>query len=199
MALVKKGDLLTVLGWQRLFPMVPSATELKLAIAWGLALAIRLEEVLELLPQIESDLGEGHSPENAALPVNAQRYAHLRSLWGTTAKVRSLLPKIASVGRTIHGPRMSLRTLSASGYLKAGDLAKFYATPWIPYSLDEDRRNLFASVYRRCLQGIGGGPADPLYRGGTLLPRRHCISGTIRGSELGRRGPSAQPPCPDSL
>ena len=49
---------------------------------------------------------------------------------------------------------MLLRTLSVSGYLKAGDLAKFYATPWIPYSLDEDRRNVFASVYRRCLQGL---------------------------------------------
>ena len=40
------------------------------------------------------------------------------------------------------------------GCLKAGDLGKFYATPWIPYSLDEDRRNVFASVYRRCLQGL---------------------------------------------
>jgi LuxR family transcriptional regulator, maltose regulon positive regulatory protein len=40
------------------------------------------------------------------------------------------------------------------GCLKAGNLAKFYSTPWIPYSLDEDRRNVFASVYRRCLQGL---------------------------------------------
>src|SRR5215831_19209868 len=37
---------------------------------------------------------------------------------------------------------------------EAGDLTKFYATPWIPYSFDEDRRNVFASVYRRCLQGL---------------------------------------------
>ena len=55
MALVKKGDMLTLLGWQRLFPMAHSPTELKLAIAWGMALAIRLEEALELLQQIESD------------------------------------------------------------------------------------------------------------------------------------------------
>src|SRR5260370_21308905 len=40
------------------------------------------------------------------------------------------------------------------GYLKNGDLRKFYATPWIPYSLDEDRRNVFASVYYRCIQGM---------------------------------------------
>ena len=56
----------------------------------------------------------------------------------------------------VHGssdrPRQS--NVVRLGCLKAGDLAKFYATPWIPYSLDEDRRNVFASVYRRCLQGL---------------------------------------------
>jgi LuxR family maltose regulon positive regulatory protein len=40
------------------------------------------------------------------------------------------------------------------GHLKGGDLKKFYATPWIPYSLDDDRRNVFASVYYRCIQGM---------------------------------------------
>ena len=67
MALVKKGDLLTLLGWQRLFPMAGSPTELKLAIAWGMALAIRPDEALELLRQIESDIGDEPSPENAAI------------------------------------------------------------------------------------------------------------------------------------
>ena len=38
--------------------------------------------------------------------------------------------------------------------MKRGDLKKFYATPWIPYSLDDDRRNVFASVYYRCIQGM---------------------------------------------
>ena len=45
MTLVKKGDLLTLFGWQRLFPMA-RATELKLAVAWGLSLVIRLKETL---------------------------------------------------------------------------------------------------------------------------------------------------------
>src|SRR5260370_41367171 len=39
------------------------------------------------------------------------------------------------------------------GLLKQGDLKKVYATPWIPYSLDDDRRNGFASVDYRCIQG----------------------------------------------
>ena len=40
------------------------------------------------------------------------------------------------------------------GHLKAGNLKQFHATPWIPYSVDEDRRNVFASVYRHCLKGL---------------------------------------------
>jgi LuxR family maltose regulon positive regulatory protein len=67
MALVKKGDLLTLLGWQRQFSMVHIPTELKIAIAWGMALAVRIEDVLQLLSQIESDLGNNTSAKNASL------------------------------------------------------------------------------------------------------------------------------------
>jgi LuxR family maltose regulon positive regulatory protein len=38
--------------------------------------------------------------------------------------------------------------------LKSGNLSSFYAAPWIPYSSNEDKRYLFAAVYRRCLQGV---------------------------------------------
>src|SRR5260221_6772672 len=38
--------------------------------------------------------------------------------------------------------------------MKAGNLKQFHATPWIPYSVEEDRRNVFASVYRHCLKGL---------------------------------------------
>jgi len=30
----------------------------------------------------------------------------------------------------------------------------FYATPLIPFSLEEERRSVFSSVYRLCLQGL---------------------------------------------
>ena len=39
------------------------------------------------------------------------------------------------------------------GHWKAGNLQALYATPWIPYSIEEDQRNVFASVYRLCLLG----------------------------------------------
>ena len=33
-------------------------------------------------------------------------------------------------------------------------LEGFYAAPWIPYSDDEDRWNVFSSIYRLCFQGL---------------------------------------------
>ncbi len=63
--------------------------------------------------------------------------------------------------------------------MKSGDLKKFYATPWIPYSLDEDRRNVFASVYYRCIQGMAElqqlriASADGYYLDGLRLAEQH--------------------------
>ena len=58
MALVKRGDLFTLLGWQRLFPkaLMRDQLEVRLAIAWGMALAVRSEESLELVNEIERDV-----------------------------------------------------------------------------------------------------------------------------------------------
>ena len=55
MSLVKKGDLFTLLGWQRLFPpeVMRGQPAVKLAIAWGLALAIRVDDAVQILDEIE--------------------------------------------------------------------------------------------------------------------------------------------------
>jgi LuxR family maltose regulon positive regulatory protein len=39
------------------------------------------------------------------------------------------------------------------GHWKAGNLEALYATPWVPYSIEEDQRNVFSSVYRLCVLG----------------------------------------------
>ena len=71
------------------------------------------------------------------------------------------------------------------GNLKRGDLKKFYATPWIPYSLDEDRRNVFASVYYRCIQGMAEAQqlrfaaADRYYLDALRLADQHVGSNSV--------------------
>ncbi len=157
MRLVQKGDLHTLLGWQRQFPshLMRGQTNVRLAIAWGLTLAMRSDEALALLTEIKPDLPAGDSPvalalthewltieavlvaftddSEAALSLAESCYAqHPRDAW--TANVLSNVLRF--------------------GYWKAGRLDSFYATPWVPYSLEEDRRNVFSSVYRLCFQGL---------------------------------------------
>jgi LuxR family transcriptional regulator, maltose regulon positive regulatory protein len=154
MALVKRGDLLTLLGWQRLFPMVSSSTELKLAIAWGLALAIRIEEALELLQQIENEIDDEPSPENAELAVECTTIRSVAiALADNSLDALSLAENCVGKSNDPWTANIALDVIHWA-YLKAGDLAKFYATPWIPYSLDENRRNVFQAVMRCCFQGL---------------------------------------------
>jgi hypothetical protein len=77
MLLVRQGDLFTLLSWQRLFPTVlmRSQPEVRLAIAWGMALAIRCDEALELLGEIERDIGANHSPDGQVVRCECRQYA----------------------------------------------------------------------------------------------------------------------------
>jgi LuxR family maltose regulon positive regulatory protein len=156
MALVKKGDLLTLLGWQRLFPteLMRSQMEVSLAIAWGMALAVRFEESLQLLGEIERNIENTDPTEPSPLEYECKTIRSVAlALRDDTRSALSLAEDC--LGRSSDPWTANVASnVVRFGYLKAGDLKKFYATPWIPYSLDEDRRNVFASVYRRCLQGL---------------------------------------------
>jgi ATP/maltotriose-dependent transcriptional regulator MalT len=156
MVLVKRGDLFTLLGWQRLFPaaLMRSQPEVRLAIAWGMSLAMRCDEAIELASEIERDSAANLSPDgdvvrceceairSVAFALKDDSEAGLSVAQGCLN--RSTDPWTANVASNV----------VRLGHLKRGDLKTFYATPWIPYSLDDDRRNVFASVYYRCIQGM---------------------------------------------
>ena len=156
MPLVKRGDLFTLLGWQRLFPngLMRSQPEVRLAIAWGMALAVRYDEALELLDEIERDMGSNHSPEGE---VSSCECETIRSV---ALALKDDSAAALSIAKDCLGQSTDPWTANVTSnvvrfcHLKQGDLKKFYATPWIPYSLDEDTRNVFASVYYRCIQGM---------------------------------------------
>jgi LuxR family transcriptional regulator, maltose regulon positive regulatory protein len=156
MPLVKRGDLFTLLGWQRLFPaaLLQTQPEVRLAIAWGMALAIRSDEALALLSEIERDIGVGHSPDQEVVRCECDT---IRSV---AIVLKDNSEAALSIAQGCLSPPADTWTTNVASnvlrlcHLKAGDLKKFYATPWIPYSLDDDMRNVFASVYYRCLQGM---------------------------------------------
>jgi LuxR family maltose regulon positive regulatory protein len=153
MPLVKRGDLFTLLGWLRLFPpgLLRGQPEVGLAIAWGLALAVRCDEALELLGELEQNVDASHS--------NAFQ-SECKAIRSVALALKDHSEPALSIAQDCLGRTADPWCANVAsnvvrfGHLKRGDLKKFYATPWIPYSVDEDRRNVFASVYYRCLQGM---------------------------------------------
>lgn len=155
MALIKRGDLFTLLEWQRQFPdeLMRGQCEVRLAIAWGLALALRFDEALKLATEIEGDIAATPLPDdNLLCECQAIRSVAIALKDDSESPLplaqdcvnRSSDPWTANVASNV--VRFS--------QMKAGNLKQFHATPWIPYSVEEDRRNVFASVYRHCLNGL---------------------------------------------
>jgi LuxR family maltose regulon positive regulatory protein len=183
MMLVKRGDLLPLLGWQRLLPaeLMRSQIKARVAIAWGLALAMRFEEALDVVVNAERNIGDEDTPNNRIARCESQTIrAVVAALQDDDPAALPLAeaalaqqpgdPWIANVASNV------LRFC----HWKAGDLDAFYAAPWSPCSDEENRRNVFASVYRLCLQGLVElqrlrvGAAEKLYVEALRAAERHA-------------------------
>ncbi|MFM0504822.1 LuxR C-terminal-related transcriptional regulator [Paraburkholderia caffeinilytica] len=158
MSLVTQGDLLTLLGWQRQFPahLMRGQIKIRLAIAWGMALALRFDEALPMLDAAERDTDSDISARNAAEDIHWECQA-IRSVVAALQDDPARALPIAQA--CLERPSTDKWTTNVAsnvvrfGHWKAGNLGALYATPWVPYSIEEDQRNVFASVYRLCLLG----------------------------------------------
>ncbi|MBK5120489.1 tetratricopeptide repeat protein [Burkholderia sp. R-69980] len=154
-SLLKSGDLLTLVGWQRQFPadLMRAQITVTLAIVWGTVLAMRFDDTLSMLDSIEHDAADKavdadyvrwecaairsalaalQDDPQRALPLAQQYLARpSRDAWTTNA--------ISNVARFCHW--------------KAGNLEALHAIPWIPDPVEEDQRSVFSTVYRLCLLG----------------------------------------------
>jgi LuxR family transcriptional regulator, maltose regulon positive regulatory protein len=155
MALIKRGDLFTLLDWQRQFPdeLMRGQPEVRLAIAWGLALALRFDEALKLATDIEGDIAATRLPENELLHECQAIRSVAIALKDDSERALPLAQACLNGSSDPWTANVASNVVRFS-HMKAGDLKQFHATPWIPYSVEEDRRNVFASVYRHCLNGL---------------------------------------------
>lgn len=156
MTLVKRGDLLTLLGWQRLFPteLMRGQLKVRLAIAWGMALAMRFEEALKLVAEIEQDVTEKDLPEAEALRCECQTISATAIALKDDSQTALSLAEACLKQSVDPWTANVASNVARFGHWKAGNLKGFYGTPWIPFSLDQAKWNVFASVYRLCLQGL---------------------------------------------
>jgi ATP/maltotriose-dependent transcriptional regulator MalT len=158
MTLVKRGDLLTLLGWQHQFPaeLMRGQVKLRLAIAWGMALAMRVDEAGAMLEQIEQDAraqAAGQEQADVLLECEALRAVTLVMSDDSTSALALAEACIARPSADPWDSNVQSNVLRFARW-KAGDVDGVYAAPWIPYSLEQDRRNVFSSVYRHCLLGL---------------------------------------------
>jgi LuxR family maltose regulon positive regulatory protein len=157
MELVKRGDLLPLLSWQRLLPAELTRAEVKVrvAIAWGMALAMRFEEALQLVAEVEQDIGDEDTSKNRLARCECQTIrAVVVAVQDDSASALVLAETVLARQPTDPWIANVASNVARFGYWKAGDLGAFYATPWMPCSDEENRRNVFAAVYRLCLQGL---------------------------------------------
>ncbi|WP_233271726.1 LuxR C-terminal-related transcriptional regulator [Paraburkholderia acidiphila] len=152
-ALLKGGDLLTLVGWQRQFPadLMRAQTAVTIATAWGMALAMRFGEVSAMLDSIERD-APTQSADTVQWDCLAIRSA-LAALQDDPHRALDLARQYLSRPSTDAWTTNAVSNVARFSYWKTGNLDALYATPWIPDSLDEDQRSVFSSVYRLCLLG----------------------------------------------
>lgn len=158
MALVKTGDLLTLLGWRRQLPPALLATQpqVQLAVAWGLALAMRFAEAEPLLDEIEraaqsslncqarhDTLGEclAIRAVNTALQDHSECAGSLARQWNEHHHAGDTFTRnaVSNVMRYVHW--------------KAGDLVQVYEQPWQATTPAEEQHNAFSTVYRHFILG----------------------------------------------
>lgn len=157
MVLVKRGELLPLLSWQRLLPeeLMRGQTKVRVAIAWGMALAMRFDEAQQLVAEIESEIESDHTPGSQLLRCELQTIrALIVALQDDSESALALAESVLAQQPDDPWITNVASNIARFGYWKAGDLTAFHATPWMTASAEEDRRNVFATVYRLCLQGL---------------------------------------------
>jgi len=152
MELVYKGDLLTLLAWDRQLPaaLTRSQAEVKLALAWGMALVTRFKEADELLTPVEEQAAADRGSEFWARCVFV-RSALLGLLDDSAGALRHLEKNL---------PPGSYDSFSLNGWnvmryahWKAARWDAFHAVP-VRDRDEEQAANVTAENFRLCLYGM---------------------------------------------
>jgi LuxR family maltose regulon positive regulatory protein len=157
MTLLKRGELMTLLTWARLMPVVLMKRQVKvrLAIAWGMALATRFDEALQMATDIEEELGAAEPETVEALGCECLTIrAVALSLRDDTAGALVLAEESLRRNSSGRWTSNAAANVALAGYWKQSNLANCYAVPWISFSDNDSRHNVIATVYRLCLQGL---------------------------------------------
>ena len=153
MSLVIKGDLLTLLAWERQLPaeLMSGQLEVKLALAWGMALVTRFKEADGFLSQVEK-AAEASPASDLWWKCRAARSV-LCALGDDSARGRDLASECLDGHAFDRFNFDALCNVIRYGHLKAGDWTAFYSVSKPERSAGADSYVL-AENYRLCLYGM---------------------------------------------
>jgi len=157
-ALVTSGDLLTLLGWRRQLPpeLLATQPQVQLAVAWGLALAMRFAEATPLLDEIERAAHQAlhgqaqHDTLGECLAIRAINVALQDNSLAAHAVVQQWHGQY-NTGDTF--TRNAVSNVMRFVHWKSGDLVQVYELPWLASTPGEEQHNAFSTVYRHTLLG----------------------------------------------
>ena len=152
MTLVIKGDLLTLLSWDAQLPdkLMSGQLQVKLALAWGMALVNRFAEADAFLSCVE----EAASAEREGelwWKCRAVR-AVISGLEGESAKARNIALECLENSSFDSFYLDALQNVARYGHLKAGDWETFYAVP--KPKAAEGVSSYLSETYQLCLYGL---------------------------------------------
>jgi LuxR family maltose regulon positive regulatory protein len=153
MVLVAKGDLLTLLSWERQLPkeLMSCQLEVKLALGWGMSLVMRFKEADALLSQVE--VGTGESPGSDLWWRCRAARAVFCALADESARGRDLALECLSGHKFDAFNFNALCNVARYAYLKSGDWTAFYDVPRPDASAGE-ASYVLPENYRLCLYGL---------------------------------------------
>lgn len=153
MTLVAKGDLLTLLNWERQLPkeLMSSQLEVKLALAWGLSLVMRFKEADALMSQVEA--GTEESPGSDLWWRCRAARAVYCALSDNSARGRDLALECLAGHKFDAFNFNALCNVARYAYLKLGDWTAFYDVPRPDASAGE-ASYVLPENYRLCLHGL---------------------------------------------
>lgn len=178
MALVIKGDLLTLLNWERQLPpeIMDGQLEIKLALAWGMMLVTRFREADALLLHVE----QATAPE-----AGSQLWWRCRSaravfyaLADDSARGREVAAECLEGHKFDPFDFIALCNVERYAHLRAGNWKAFASLPTPEFDVAETSYVL-AENYRLCLHGIAATKqldfeeALKLYDAAKSLAERH--------------------------
>lgn len=156
-AMLKHGELLPLLRWRRVLPesLMRGQIKVRLAIAWGLALAIRFDEAMAEVAAIEADPAAlaAMDPEDLRYDCEAIR-AVAFALRDDSARAQPIAEAVLARPARDASTFNAVADVAMICYWKSGDLTRFHAVPWMPFTAEQSRRNVIVEVYRACVRGL---------------------------------------------